>query len=188
MLLIEKIAANQFLVNLRLSFTSRLQLIQSVLFGIQVYWTGTFILPVNVIKDIEKLFNSYLWSGSDQVETKAKVNWDQICLPKAGGLGLKKIKDQLGSIWVAWVYKHPLRHRSFWDAKNPHDSSWGWRRILKLQDIARHIKWLIGKKIRVFLWSANWHPHGALAPKFGSRVIYNAASYPRAKVSSISGE
>ena len=64
----------------------------------------------------------------------------------------------------------------------------GWRRILKLQDIARHIKWLIGKKIRVFLWSANWHPHGALAPKFGSRVIYNAASYPRAKVSSISGE
>jgi hypothetical protein len=56
MLLIEKIAANQFLVNLRFSFTSRLQLIQSVLFGIQVYWTSTFNLPVNVIKDIEKLF------------------------------------------------------------------------------------------------------------------------------------
>ena len=36
-----------------LSYAGRLQLIQSVLFSIQVYWTSIFILPKKVIKQVD---------------------------------------------------------------------------------------------------------------------------------------
>lgn len=50
----------------KLCFAGRVQLIISVQLGIQIYWTSSFILPPKVVKDIENLFNLYLWSGSNQ--------------------------------------------------------------------------------------------------------------------------
>ena len=80
----------------KLSFAGRVQLIQHVLFGIQVYWTSYFIFPTKLIKDIEKLFSSFLWSGFDQAVHMAKVAWTQVCLPtKEGGLGLKRVREGL---------------------------------------------------------------------------------------------
>ena len=46
-----------------LSFAGRLQLIQAVLYSIQVYWTLVFILPKSIIKDVvEQLLRWFLKS------------------------------------------------------------------------------------------------------------------------------
>ena len=47
-----------------LSFAGWLQLIKSVLCGIQSFWNGLFILPKAVIKQIEQILRQFLWKGS----------------------------------------------------------------------------------------------------------------------------
>jgi hypothetical protein len=56
-----------------LSYAGRVQLINSVLFSIQVYWASLFLLPGQVIKNVEQIMRSFLWSGSDMRITKVKV-------------------------------------------------------------------------------------------------------------------
>jgi hypothetical protein len=72
---------------------SRLQLIKSVLFLIQMYWTSLFILPCTTIRKIESIFSTFLWKGSSLTHTRAKVAWQSICFPlREGGLGIKNLQ------------------------------------------------------------------------------------------------
>jgi hypothetical protein len=116
--LIEKITAriNSWTVR-HLSFSGRLQFIQSVLNSIQLFWSSIFILPKKVVKAIEQRFNQFLWEGQEGGRGGFKVSWEQVCFPKQeGGLGLKRVEDwnraavmkhiwnlftQAGSLWVA---------------------------------------------------------------------------------------
>jgi hypothetical protein len=107
-----------------LSFAGRLQLISSVLFSLQVFWSNVFILPKAVTRLLEQKLNSFLWCGKDE-PAKAKLSWSKVCLPKKeGGLGLKRLEvwnksatlrhiwnifAQSGSIWFAWVKQTGLR-------------------------------------------------------------------------------
>lgn len=79
------------------------QLISSVLFSMQVYWSSLFIIPKKVIKEIEAMHRSFLWSGLELKKTGAKVAWDRLCAPRGeGGLGFKSME-----IWnKAAVSKH----------------------------------------------------------------------------------
>jgi len=113
-----------------LSYAGRVQLINSLLFSIQVFWASLFLLPGQVIKNMEQIMKSFLWSGSDMRTTGAKVAWDQVCLPKKeGGLGIKRItewnkiallkhiwnlcNDSDGSIWSTWIRSNLLQGRNF---------------------------------------------------------------------------
>jgi hypothetical protein len=74
------------------SYAGQVQLINLILFFIQVYWASLFLLPGQVIKNMEQIMKSFLWSGSDMRNIGAKMAWDQVCLPKKeGGLGIKRI-------------------------------------------------------------------------------------------------
>jgi hypothetical protein len=92
--LIEKITArfNSWTTR-HLSFAGRLQLIGSILKSVQMFWSSIFILPKKVIKAFEQKFNHFLWRGQDEVSGGSKVSWEQVCLPKQGGLGLKRIEN-----------------------------------------------------------------------------------------------
>ncbi|KAK1420027.1 hypothetical protein QVD17_29540 [Tagetes erecta] len=48
--------------NKYLSFAGRLQLINSVLSSMEVFWGSVFLLPGNVIEDIERIMNRFLWA------------------------------------------------------------------------------------------------------------------------------
>jgi hypothetical protein len=103
----------------KLSFAGRLQLISSVLYSLQVYWMGIFILPKKILKDIIQKCNRFLWNGKEGSSAKAKMAWKELCFPKKeGGQGLKDLdawnKSSMmrhvwrlfacsGSIWVAWI-------------------------------------------------------------------------------------
>jgi hypothetical protein len=110
-----------------LSYVGKLQLLSSVLYSLQVYWTGIFILPKKILKAIEQKFNCFLWNGKCEGAAKAKVSWSDLCFPKKeGGLGLKKLEvwnqssmlrhiwslfAKSGSIWVAWVKINLLKKK-----------------------------------------------------------------------------
>lgn len=79
--------------NRYLSYAGRAQLITSIFFSMQVYWSSLFILPKKVITAIESLFRSFFWSGCDLRKHGAKVSWEKVCSPKSeGGLGLSLSK------------------------------------------------------------------------------------------------
>jgi hypothetical protein len=90
-----------------LSHAGTLQLLSSVLYSLQVYWTGIFILPKRIIKVIEQRFNRFLRNGKSEGSAKAKVSWHELCFPKKeGGLGLKRLE-----VWnQTAMLRHVLEH------------------------------------------------------------------------------
>ncbi|XP_062119079.1 uncharacterized protein LOC133832801 [Humulus lupulus] len=48
-------------VSRHLSYAGRIQLIHSVLSGLQNYWMSIFVLPQSVVKEVEKLCRGFLW-------------------------------------------------------------------------------------------------------------------------------
>ncbi|XP_070042178.1 uncharacterized protein [Nicotiana tomentosiformis] len=47
----------------KLSYDGRVQLVQTMIFGIQSYWSQLFTLPSKVWKMIDSFCRSYIWSG-----------------------------------------------------------------------------------------------------------------------------
>lgn len=81
--LVEKIAKffNDWSVN-SLSYAGRLELLKSVIQGIESFWIQHFPIPSGVLDMINKLCRTFLWAG-----LKPKVAWTSICTPKdEGGL------------------------------------------------------------------------------------------------------
>ncbi|GLT31660.1 hypothetical protein SLA2020_063810 [Shorea laevis] len=46
-----------------LSYARRIQLVNSVLFHLQVYWCGALLLPKKVLKNIDSACRNFIWSG-----------------------------------------------------------------------------------------------------------------------------
>jgi len=65
-----------------LSYACRLQLIKSILFFIQVYWSSLFILPKLVLQKIISLPGSFLLKGYELASSGAKVAWENIGLQR----------------------------------------------------------------------------------------------------------
>lgn len=71
-----------------LSYASRVQLVNSIIFGSVNYWLSCLPLQ-GVIKCIEAKYRSFVWSEKDSVTRKSPVEWEKVCLPRnLGGLGL----------------------------------------------------------------------------------------------------
>ena len=132
-----------------LSYAGRLQLLSSVLYSLQVYWTGIFILPKSIIKAIEQKFNWLLWNGKSIGSAKAKVSWKDVCYPKReGGLGLKSLEVWNQTSMLRHVWSLFARSGSIWVAWSvgiPQYCYWSWRKILELRDVAkRFLKFEVG--------------------------------------------
>lgn len=77
-----------------LSYAGRLQLIKTVIVGTVNFWSSAFILPAKCLDTIESMCNAFLWSGSPTQSHKAKVSWEDLCVPKEeGGLGVRRFRD-----------------------------------------------------------------------------------------------
>lgn len=135
--LIDKV--KQRLINWKnklLSYAGRLQLIQSVLSSIQIFWSSVFILPMYVSHVIEKIMRGFLWNQGVMQKGKAKVKWQDVCgLKIQGVLGIKSLHSwnialmskhiwnvvsKKDSLWVRWINSYRLVDRrscvrSFWD-------------------------------------------------------------------------
>ncbi|GKB07076.1 putative reverse transcriptase domain, reverse transcriptase zinc-binding domain protein [Tanacetum coccineum] len=159
--------------NKSLSFAGRLQLCKSVILSMQVYWASVLAIPMGIIYDIQQLIRGFLWCNGEYKCGKAKVAWDDICLPmREGGLSIRCLKvfnlalmtthiwnivSNKDSLWVRWIHMYKLRGRTFWDICAKANKSWGWRKILQLRDIVKPYFWMqIGNGLKASLWYDLW--------------------------------
>ncbi|CAA7061143.1 unnamed protein product [Microthlaspi erraticum] len=149
-----------------LSFAGRLQLIQSVISGMVNFWAVVFPLPKQCLREVERMCSAFLWSGAPDSARGAKVSWDSICTPKEEGSG---------SLRVSWVQSVLLRGKVFWDTRLDSPGSWLWKRLLRLQPLARpFLVCNVGSGLTARFWFDDWTGLGPLldlAGANGPRVI-----------------
>ncbi|GKB32138.1 hypothetical protein Tco_0871539 [Tanacetum coccineum] len=98
-----------------LSHAGRLQLIASVLSYMQVFWTAIFLLPKQVIYDIERLLEGFLWCQGELTKGKAKVSWNSVCKPKEqGGLGLKNLRTWNEVLLMKHLWNVATKKETLW--------------------------------------------------------------------------
>lgn len=167
-----------------LSFAGRNQLIAAVISGSVNFWISTFMLPKGCIKKIESLCSRFLWSGTIDGSTGAKVSWATVCLPKTeGGLGLRRFSvwnttlclrfiwllfSDNDSLWARWHKFHNIKSNSLWEIKASPRDSWTWKAILRLRPMAEQfLKVVVGNGNKASFWFDSWSPLGPLIKLMG---------------------
>ncbi|GAV92425.1 zf-RVT domain-containing protein, partial [Cephalotus follicularis] len=189
--LLEKIMARaNSWVSKSLSYAGRLQLIQSTLASMQVFWASTFLLPATIIKDCERTLRRFLWGGSGNSHKHSLVKWSKVCLPRQeGGLGIKSLKSwnralllkQIWnlltdhSLWVQWCKVNLIRKHNFWTLSSYGPLSWSWKQIILLRKTAlNHLRYVTGKGDKFSLWFDPWFHGSSIYATYGNRVIYES--------------
>ncbi|GJZ37408.1 putative reverse transcriptase domain, reverse transcriptase zinc-binding domain protein [Tanacetum coccineum] len=157
-----------------LSIVGRLQLIQSVLGSLHVYWASVFMLPTRVLLDIEQIMRGFLWCHS-MCKGKAKVAWDVVCLPKQeGGLCVRRLDHFNKALIVSHVWKLLSLKESLWV---------NWRKLLLLRPLIRGFIWsCIGDGKTTSIWFDKWCVASPLSNIISSRDIARAGFTHASKV------
>ncbi|GKA59909.1 RNA-directed DNA polymerase, eukaryota, reverse transcriptase zinc-binding domain protein [Tanacetum coccineum] len=153
--------------NRSLSYAGRVQLIESVLSSMHVYWASVFLLPKNVIYEINKILKGFLWCQG----IKQLLEWNEVLLTRQ----LWKVASKEKTLWVKWINTERLKGKSIWMANAGSSSSAGWKDLLKLRDKVRdHVLWKIGDGTKVSAWNDRWDSLGHLSDTISSRDIHEA--------------
>ncbi|XP_057251714.1 uncharacterized protein LOC130591805 [Beta vulgaris subsp. vulgaris] len=136
-----------------ISYSGRVQLVNSVLMSIHGYWGQIFILPSSVIKKIEAVCRAFLWAGTYYSAKGGYVAWQELCNSKSkGGLGFRHInnwnKACLGkhvwavatkkdTVWVRWVHSVYIKDTDWWEYNPPTGSSWYWKHICEVKNLMK---------------------------------------------------
>nr|GEV82627.1 hypothetical protein [Tanacetum cinerariifolium] len=119
---------------------------------------SVFLLPKQVIYEINKLLKGFIWCQGELTKGKAKVSWDKICKPKdQDGLGLKNLS--------AWNEVLMIKH--LWNVAVKRDTF--------LRDkVRKHIGWKLGNGKSVNIWYDKWCLVCPLSDFIDTRDIYDA--------------
>ncbi|GKB06393.1 hypothetical protein Tco_0834626 [Tanacetum coccineum] len=136
--------------NKSLSYSGRLQLCKSVISSMQVYWASILVIPIRIVGDIQQIIRGFLWCNGEYKRGKAKVAWDDICLPKKeGGLRLRSLE----------VFNLALMTTHIWNLVSNKES------------------FCIGNGMNTSLWYDTWSTHcplcKLLSPKDMTREGYS---------------
>lgn len=186
-----------------LRYSGRLQLITSVLQGIQGYWSSYLFLPKGVLKKIQSILAKFLWGGNLSDSCHYKVAWADCCAKKSeGGLGVRDIFEwnraailfqiwrlaQLNSssLWILWMHSCLLKKKHFWTADIPYKCPWNVRKNLNHRDEAlQYISCRVKADSDFKLWYDPWLLNKPLISHFGAGIISVLDSSHDALVGSI---
>jgi len=114
-----------------------------------------FILPKKVIKCIEGICRSFLWTGGADISKKTLVAWDQLCKPRiAGGLNIVSIQEwnkaickllwnlskKKDKLWVQWVHMYYRKQGTVWNIQ-ANQASWMVRKIIQTYKVFEDVGW-----------------------------------------------
>lgn len=186
-----------------LRYSGRLQLIKSVLQGIQGYWSMYLFLPKGVLKRIQSIFAKFLWGRDLNSSCLYKVAWDDCCCKKEeGGLGIRDLfewnraailfqvwrlaQPVVSSLWLLWVHSCLLRRKHFWTAKIPYKCPWNVRKIFNHRSEAiQFISYSVKENSLFSAWHDPWLGGPPLIEKFGASFITVMDSTDIASVGSL---
>lgn len=146
-------------------------MIISVLTRIQTYWCRIFILPKQVLKEIDAILRTFLWAGVSLRRFTPEVAWCDVYVPKKeGGLGIpnslvankalmakQDLARKKDTLWVKWCHTCIIKGRCMWTFPIPQNASWTWRRIMKLRStVQRFINYKISNGQDTCVWLDSW--------------------------------
>ncbi|XP_074298711.1 uncharacterized protein LOC141629637 [Silene latifolia] len=131
-MLITKVhAAVQHWSSTLLSYAGKVQLLSSVVFGLENFWCSSGLLPKSIIKLIDQMCKNFFWGIEHSHRKLVPKSWKSICSPRVeGGFGIKELlswnkalvskwvwKLTLPStgIWCNWTTTYPLHNGTIWD-------------------------------------------------------------------------
>ncbi|XP_060200470.1 uncharacterized protein LOC132628726 [Lycium barbarum] len=128
-----------------LSYSGRMQLVNSVLFEMQTYWAQIFLLPKKIISMVTTVCRTFLWTDSNNLSRKALVAWEKICKPKtAGGLNvldistwnnpaiyklLWAVEQKKDKLWVVWIHTFYIKANDLSTMATPKQGYWLVRKV-----------------------------------------------------------
>ncbi|XP_057957183.1 uncharacterized protein LOC131150472 [Malania oleifera] len=129
-----------------LSYVEKLEIINSIIRGVECFWLAIFPIPLNVLNEIVKLCRVFLWNG----RRKPLVAWQDICLPKdEGGLGVVDLKSwnmalltralwnihaKKDSLWAKWIHHNYLSNCSISEVTAKKEDSNLFKKLLEIRD------------------------------------------------------
>lgn len=151
-------------------------LLKSVIQAIPSFAMSVFLLPVVLVKEIERVMNGFWWGGENRVSKGIRwKSWEHLCVPKKwGGLGFRKLREfnmamlskqawrlvQHPTSLVARVYKAKYYpNASFLEAKKGSNPSFIWTSIMETQETIRSCsRWRVGDGNSIHIWKDRWLP------------------------------
>lgn len=113
-----------------ISFAGRLKLINSLLMSVHICWGHIFLLLKSVLKKINSVCRSFLWTGLAYSSKSGYTNWDRVRdSKKSGGLGIRNIMlwnnyaigkivwniaQKQDSLWVRLVNGVYVKEKEWW--------------------------------------------------------------------------
>ncbi|XP_074291247.1 uncharacterized protein LOC141618022 [Silene latifolia] len=98
-----------------LSYAGKIQLINSVIFGLSIFWGSSVLLPIGIVKKINKLCKDFLWGISAGMYKMTFKRWDSFCLPRAeGGVDIKEVLSWNKTQMLSWIHKLVTHTDTIW--------------------------------------------------------------------------
>lgn len=154
----------------------RLQLMQSVLSAIPVYFMSCFLLPAWVIKRIDRIRRDFLWgTGSNGRKGIPLVRWETVITPKRiGGMGVMNLEKQNISLLLRWWWRLYIPQESLWATvcRQLHAKptvqggplAWNvtgpffWVQLIKIKHLfSWSTFWIIGNGSKINFWFDSWN-------------------------------
>ncbi|XP_028556426.1 uncharacterized protein LOC114581138 [Dendrobium catenatum] len=101
-----------------LSLSSKIVLIKTVILAFPNYFSSHSLVPVQVLKEIDKICRGFLWNKYGKNPGLHYISWDNLCQPmKKGGCGLHSSYTRVAPLRVrlSWRFlnnKESLLHRT----------------------------------------------------------------------------
>jgi retron-type reverse transcriptase len=155
-----------------LSYSGRLEMINSAITPITTYAMSSIKLPIGVIENIDRARKQCLWRGNSEKKKGGNlVAWETVLLPKdKGGLGIINLRLQNDALLMKQLSKFYNRAdvpwvRMIWakyySSRVPHTArevgSFWWKDIWRLNLLFRGIaKCTLGDGLSVCFWGDIW--------------------------------
>lgn len=158
-----------------LSQAGREVMIKAVVQAIPTYVMQCFAIPVDILKQEERISWNFFWGSKEKEKKIAWIAWEKLCEPKSnGGLGMRdmvafnkallakqcwRIMTSPNSLMVRILKKKYFPNCDFMSASNSSPSSYTWRSILAARDILkRGVRWVVGNGESIDIWKDPWVP------------------------------